>query len=135
MTKFLFTYLLLAGTIFSQQIDSTIIDSKDSLGNQSKKKIIGIKIAPLNNEFSREKLGPSKALFYAVKETWFVTKTSLNYIFSIFQGKGDSSQLGGPIRIAKITGQVAEYGFIAFLSITAYTVSYTHLTLPTSDLV
>ena len=31
MTKFLFTYLLLAGTIFSQQIDSTIIDSKDSL--------------------------------------------------------------------------------------------------------
>ena len=31
MTKFLFTYILLAGTIFSQQIDSTIIDSKDSL--------------------------------------------------------------------------------------------------------
>ena len=31
MTKFLFTYLLLAGTIFSPQIDSTIIDSKDSL--------------------------------------------------------------------------------------------------------
>ncbi len=31
MTKFLFTYLLLAGTIFSQEIDSTIIDSKDSL--------------------------------------------------------------------------------------------------------
>ena len=31
MTKFLFTYLLLAGIIFSQQIDSTIIDSKDSL--------------------------------------------------------------------------------------------------------
>ena len=96
------------------------IDSKDSLGNQAKKKIIGIKIAPPNNEFSRERLGPSKALFYAVKETWFVTKTSLNYIFSIFQGKGDSSQLGGPIRIAKITGQVAEYGFIPFLSITAY---------------
>ena len=31
MTKFLFTYLLLAGTIFSQEIDSTVIDSKDSL--------------------------------------------------------------------------------------------------------
>ena len=31
MTKFLFTYLLLAGIIFSQEIDSTIIDSKDSL--------------------------------------------------------------------------------------------------------
>jgi len=31
MTKFLFIYLLLAGTIFSQEIDSTVIDSKDSL--------------------------------------------------------------------------------------------------------
>ena len=96
------------------------VDSQDSLGNQIKKKIIGIKIAPPNNEFNRERLGPSKALFYAVKETWFVTKTSLNYIFSMFAGKADTSQLGGPIRIAKITGQVAEYGFIAFLSITAY---------------
>ena len=29
----------------------------------------------------------------------------------MFTGSGDSSQLGGPIRIAKITGQVAEFGF------------------------
>jgi len=28
--------------------------------------------------------------------------------------------LGGPIRIAKITGQVAEYGIVPFLSIMAY---------------
>ena len=35
-------------------------------------------------------------------------------------GSADSSQLGGPIRIAKITGQVAEYGIIPFLSIMAY---------------
>ena len=38
----------------------------------------------------------------------------------MFQGKGDSSQLGGPIRIAKITGQVAQFGLTAFLSIMAY---------------
>ena len=35
-------------------------------------------------------------------------------------GEGDSSQLGGPVRIAKITGQVAEYGIIPFFSIMAY---------------
>ena len=35
-------------------------------------------------------------------------------------GSADSSQLGGPIRIAKITGQVAEYGIIPFFSIMAY---------------
>jgi regulator of sigma E protease len=96
------------------------IKGKDSLGNKVNKKIIGINISPINNEFKNEKLGPATALFYAIKETWFVTKASLNFISSMFQGKGDTSQLGGPIKIAKITGQVAQHGLIAFLSITAY---------------
>ena len=38
----------------------------------------------------------------------------------MFTGAGDSSQLGGPIRIAKISGQVAEFGIIPFVSMMAY---------------
>ena len=38
----------------------------------------------------------------------------------MLRGTGDSSQLGGPIRIAKITGQVAEIGILPFISIMAY---------------
>ena len=97
-----------------------IIKTEDSLGNVINKKVIGIKIAPPNNEFNKERLGPATAIYYAVKETWFVTKASFDFIVSFMRGKGDSSQLGGPIKIAKITGQVAQIGFIAFLSITAY---------------
>ncbi len=102
------------------QIKPKKIEGKDSLGNKANKKIIGIKISPLNNEFNKQKLGPATAIFFAVKETWFVTKTSLQFIFSMFKGKGDTTQLGGPIKIAKITGQVAQYGLVAFLSIMAY---------------
>ena len=97
-----------------------IILDQDSLGNDLKRKIIGIKIKPLYNDLNNQKLGPVKAIYYAVKETWFVTTSSLDFIFSLFKGKGDTSQLGGPIKIAKITGQVAQHGVIAFLSITAY---------------
>ena len=97
-----------------------IIRSEDSLGNSINKKIIGIKISTPKNGLNRERLGPSKAIFYAVKETWFVTKVSLDFVVSIFKGKGDTDQLGGPIKIAKITGQVAQHGVIAFLSIMAY---------------
>ena len=50
----------------------------------------------------------------------FLTITSLNYLGKIITGSGDASQLGGPIRIAKITGQVSEYGVIPFFSILAY---------------
>jgi regulator of sigma E protease len=97
-----------------------LVDSKDSLGNSTKKRMIGIKLSPLNNKFERQPLGPGKAIYYSLKEVWFVTITSLNYLGKIITGSGDSSQLGGPIKIAKITGQVAEHGIIPFLSIMAY---------------
>ncbi len=96
------------------------VDGKDPFGNKVKKKIIGIKIAPATKNFSREKLGPVKAIYYSFKEVWFVTKTTMKFIGSLFQGKGDTNQLGGPIKIAKISGQVLEFGLIAFLSTIAY---------------
>ena len=101
-------------------IKPNLVDGKDFLGNSVKKKMIGIKLSPLNNEFQKNPLGPSKAIYYSVKEVWFVTVTSLNYLGKMIVGSADTSQLGGPIKIAKITGQVAEYGIIPFFSIMAY---------------
>ena len=96
------------------------VNGEDSLGNSIKKRIVGIKLSPLNNKYNKTTLGPVKAMYYSIKEVWFVTITSLNFIGKMLTGSGDSSQLGGPIKIAKITGQVAEYGIIPFLSIMAY---------------
>ena len=101
-------------------VKPNLVDGKDSLGNSVKKRMIGIKLSPLNNKYEKQPLGPSKAIYYSVKEVWFVTVTSLNYLGKMITGSADSSQLGGPIRIAKITGQVAEHGIIPFLSIMAY---------------
>ncbi|SVD03040.1 uncharacterized protein METZ01_LOCUS355894, partial [marine metagenome] len=101
-------------------VKPNLVDGKDSLGNSVKKRMIGIKLSPLNNEFKKQPLGPSKAIYYSIKEVWFVTVTSLNYLGKMIIGSADSSQLGGPIRIAKITGQVAEHGIIPFFSIMAY---------------
>ena len=97
-----------------------LVDTIDSLGNKIKKRMIGIKLAPYNNEINNEKLGLTKAIYYSIKEVWFVITASLKYLGNMISGSGDSSQLGGPIRIAKITGQVAEYGIIPYLSVMAY---------------
>ena len=105
---------------FFLSVKPNLVLSEDALGNSVKKRMIGIKLSLLNNEFQKQPLGPSKAIYYSIKEVWFVTVTSLNYLGKIIIGSGDSSQLGGPIKIAKITGQVAEHGIIPFLSITAY---------------
>jgi regulator of sigma E protease len=47
-------------------------------------------------------------------------KTTIKFIGSLFKGKGDVSQLGGPIKIVKISGQVLEFGIVAFFSVIAY---------------
>jgi len=101
-------------------VKPNLVQSKDSLGNSVKKRMIGIRLSPFNNEFKKQPLGPSKAIYYSIKEVWFVSVTSLKYLGNMLVGSADSSQLGGPIRIAKITGQVAEYGIVPFLSIMSY---------------
>ena len=100
--------------------DTKSIDAKDAFGNSIKKKIIGISITPATNEINQKKLGPVSAIYYSVQEIWFVTKTTLSYVGSMIAGKADTSQLGGPIKIAKISGQVAEFGLLAFITTIAY---------------
>ena len=102
------------------RVKPNIVEGEDNLGNKISKRVVGIKLGAYNNEVNHVKLGPAKALFYAVNEVYYVSVSSLKYIGSMITGSGDSSQLGGPIRIAKISGQVAEFGILPFISLMAY---------------
>jgi regulator of sigma E protease len=82
--------------------------------------MVGIKLGAYNNEIYHQKIGPAQALYHAASEVYFVSVTSLKYIGGMIAGKADTSQLGGPIRIAKISGQVATFGVLAFISMMAY---------------
>ena len=101
-------------------VKPNIVMSEDGLGNQMKKRMVGIKLGAYNNEINHIKLGPAQAIYHAVHEVYYVTISSLKYLGAMIIGKADSSQLGGPIRIAKISGQVAEFGILAFVSMMAY---------------
>ena len=102
------------------KVKPNIVEGEDNLGNKISKRMVGIKLGAYNNEVNHVKLGPAKALFYAVNEVYYVSTSSLKYIGSMIVGNGDTSQLGGPIRIAKISGQVAEFGILPFISLMAY---------------
>ena len=102
------------------RVKPNIVEGEDNLGNKINKRMVGIKLGAYNNEVNHVKLGPAKALFYAVNEVYYVSTSSLKYIGSMIAGNGDTSQLGGPIRIAKISGQVAEFGILPFISLMAY---------------
>ena len=102
------------------KVKPNIVPGEDNLGNKLNKRIVGIKLGAHNNEINHVKLGPAKAIYHAAHEVYFVGISSLKYIGAMIFGKADTSQLGGPIRIAKISGQVAEFGVLAFISMMAY---------------
>ena len=102
------------------KIKPETILGEDNLGNKINKRIVGIKLSAYNNEINHVKLGPAQAVIHAAHEVYYVTTSSLKYLGAMVFGKADTSQLGGPIRIAKISGQVAEFGLLAFVSMMAY---------------
>ena len=102
------------------KIKPDTILGEDNLGNKINKRIVGIKLGAYNDQINHVKLGPTKAVYHAINEVYYVSISSLKYIGAMIFGKADTSQLGGPIRIAKISGQVAEFGVLAFISMMAY---------------
>jgi regulator of sigma E protease len=102
------------------KVQPKMVEGEDNLGNKINKRIVGIKLGAYNNEINHVKLGPAQAVYHAVHEVYYVSMSSLKYIGAMIFGKADTSQLGGPIRIAKISGQVAEFGVLAFISMMAY---------------
>jgi regulator of sigma E protease len=102
------------------KIKPDMVLSEDSLGNSVNKRMVGIKLGAFNNEINHVKLGPAQSLLHAANEVYYVSISSLKYIGGMITGKADTSQLGGPIRIAKISGQVADIGLLAFISMMAY---------------
>ena len=55
----------------------------------------------------------SRRSWLGAQETWFVVDRTLSYIGGVFAGREAADQLGGPIRIAQVSGQVATAGFVA----------------------
>jgi regulator of sigma E protease len=51
------------------------------------------------------------------QETWGVVDQTLSYIGCVIVGRKSADQLGGPIRIAQMSGQVASLGFIPLLQL------------------
>ena len=92
---------------------------KDPFGNAQRLGILGITRATTPGEVTTEKVDPATALWLGVKETWFVIEQTLAYIGNIFTGRASADQIGGPIRIAQISGQVATLGIIPLLHLAA----------------
>lgn len=92
---------------------------RDEFGNEFRVAVIGIVADAQSSGFRREELGPVEALSYGASQTWFVTERTVAFIGGIFGGTQDSDQIGGPIRIAQVSSQVATLGLAPLLNLAA----------------
>jgi regulator of sigma E protease len=88
---------------------------KDGFGNKHRIGVLGISRSMLPGDIKVERVDPLRALVMGAQETWFVVDRTLSYIGGIFAGREAADQLGGPIRIAQVSGQVATAGFVPLL--------------------
>ena len=91
----------------------------DNFGNVHQIGILGIKRDVSPDQVETVTYGPIGAVWMGTKETWFVITRTLDYLGQIIVGTQDADQLGGPLRIAQVSGQVATFGFVALLNLTA----------------
>ena len=92
---------------------------KDNFGNVHRLGVLGISRSMQPGDIKTEKAGPLSAIVMGAQETWFVVDRTLSYIGGVFTGRESADQLGGPIRIAQVSGQVATAGFVALIHLTA----------------
>jgi regulator of sigma E protease len=92
---------------------------KDSFGNVHRLGVLGITRATAVGEATTERVNPATAFVLGVKETWFVVDRTIAYIGGVFTGREAADQIGGPMRIAQISGQVATIGLTALIHLAA----------------
>jgi regulator of sigma E protease len=92
---------------------------KDNFGNVHRLGVLGISRSMAPGDIKTQTVGPLQAVVMGVQETWFVVDRTLSYIGGVFTGREAADQLGGPLRIAQVSGQVASAGFVALIHLTA----------------
>jgi regulator of sigma E protease len=92
---------------------------KDNFGNVHRLGVLGISRSMAPGDIKTEKVAPLRAIVMGAQETWFVVDRTLSYITGVFTGREAADQLGGPIRIAQVSGQVATAGFAPLIHLTA----------------
>jgi regulator of sigma E protease len=92
---------------------------KDNFGNVHRLGVLGISRSMAPGDIKTERAPPLRAIVMGVQETWFVVDRTLSYISGVFTGREAADQLGGPIRIAQVSGQVATAGFAPLIHLTA----------------
>jgi regulator of sigma E protease len=106
------------GQSVTLHVTPRLVVEKDRLGQHEIGRL-GVEGGPI--EYVRR--SPPEAVVDAVTETWSLSATTLHAVWQMAIGKRSTDELGGPLKIAQISGEVIQLGigpllwFMALLSV------------------
>jgi regulator of sigma E protease len=83
---------------------------KDVFGNAHKVGQLGIQYNSGPNDPKVASVGIGEALQLGVERVWFIISSTFKFLGSLFAGHGGAENLGGPLAIARLSGQAAHLG-------------------------
>ncbi|ASY68675.1 RIP metalloprotease RseP [Sinorhizobium fredii] len=94
-------------------------ESVDPLGNKVEEGKIGIGTNQEAGNFRVETYGPLEAVGQGALQSWRIVTGTFDYLSNLFVGRMNADQVGGPIRIAQMSGQMAKLGIAEVLNFAA----------------
>src|SRR5271167_2315833 len=93
------------------QITPTKTELTDRFGNHYRVGLLGV----ARNGIDYVRRDPATALLQAGAETWTLSADTLKAMWQIVIGTRGTDELGGPLRIAQMSGDVAQNGVVAII--------------------
>ena len=97
--------------------EATVIT--DRFGNEHRVGRIGVSSNVDPDEIELYRPDPIAAVGMAFEEVLFILDRTADFIGDFFVGRGDVDQLGGPVKVAQVSGQVASLGLVALINLMA----------------
>lgn len=91
----------------------------DRFGNEYHIGRLGVAVNASEDTIRHVRYNPFVALWMGVEESYFIVEQTFVVLGRIIMGRESAEQLGGPIRIAQLSGQTATLGLIALINLTA----------------
>ena len=95
------------------------VEVEDRFGNDERIGRIGVSRDVEDTDVTLYRPGPVEAVGMTFEEIRFIVQRTAAFLGDFFVGRGDVEQLGGPVKVAKVSGEVATLGFVALINLMA----------------
>ena len=95
------------------------VQVEDRFGNLQRIGRIGVTRNVDDTDITLYRPGPVEAIGMTFEEIRFIIQRTAAFLGDFFVGRGDVEQLGGPVKVAKVSGEVATLGIVALINLMA----------------